>query len=797
MNVVRKSLISLIVAHFLCVAMVAQQTATSSSAIVPRVVNFSGRAIDAKGNPVSGIEGITFAIYADQYGGSPLWMETQNVQTDTKGNYTVQLGVTTTQGLPLSLFVSGEARWLGARVDGGEELPRVLLLSVPYALKAADSQTLGGLPPSAFVLAAPVGGTPGSAESAASPGGTGTSPNVGGSGTQNYLPIWTDNNGDLGNSIFYQVGTGSTAKVGVNLKTPLATLDVNGETLIRGILEPVTKGYATPTKGFNSNPLDLEASSYNSSTKAASMQHFEWQAEPTGNNTNAPGATLNLLFGQDNNTPAETGLKLSKVGIFTFAPGQTFPGTGNGTVTSVALSAPSSDFTVSGSPVTTSGTLGLSWKVTPTNADTASAIVKRDANGAFSSGEITANSVGTSTAAVTGTNSVSGIGVLGYATGTSGQGVWGESFGTQFAPNGQGSDGVHGQAHSHDGSGVAGLNSDPTGIGVFGQGTGYYSTGTGFGLYGVGNVGALGEADNGFGYGVEAINTANGGIGLYASGTYAAFFSGIVDVQGEVESTGPDNTVTPGAYLVGSANYASDGIPWNGVVGTGGDNHGNTASGGAGAHFVGGNNFAGGFGGDGLISEPGGGATNGLAGYFIGDVDVAGNLSKASGSFKIDHPLDPANKYLYHSFVESPDMMNIYNGNVVTDGSGVAIVTLPDWFEVLNRDFRYQLTVVGQFAQAIVSKKVANHQFAIMTDKPNVEVSWQVTGIRQDPWANAHRIPVEQDKATRERGFYLHPELYGAPAERNIALARHPELRRKPKSEPNHVARILPSPPKR
>ena len=145
------------------------------------------------------------------------------------------------------------------------------------------------------------------------------------------------------------------------------------------------------------------------------------------------------------------------------------------------------------------------------------------------------------------------------------------------------------------------------------------------------------------------------------------------------------------------------------------------------------------------------------------NVDIIGTLSKGGGSFKIDHPLDPANKYLYHSFVESPDMMNIYNGNITTDTSGEGAVELPEWFETLNRDFRYQLTVIGQFAQAIVANKVANHRFVIKTDRPNVEVSWQVTGIRQDSFANAHRIPVEIEKAPADRGHYLYPELVGAP----------------------------------
>ncbi len=153
---------------------------------------------------------------------------------------------------------------------------------------------------------------------------------------------------------------------------------------------------------------------------------------------------------------------------------------------------------------------------------------------------------------------------------------------------------------------------------------------------------------------------------------------------------------------------------------------------------------------------------NGFAGRFFGDVQVGGTLSKSGGSFRIDHPLDPKNKYLSHSFVESPDMMNIYNGNVTTDRDGYAVVEMPDWFEALNRDFRYQLTVIGEFAQAIVAEEMQDRAFVVRTDKPNIRVSWQVTGIRQDAWANANRIPLEQDKPSSERGRYLHPRLFGA-----------------------------------
>jgi hypothetical protein len=161
---------------------------------------------------------------------------------------------------------------------------------------------------------------------------------------------------------------------------------------------------------------------------------------------------------------------------------------------------------------------------------------------------------------------------------------------------------------------------------------------------------------------------------------------------------------------------------------------------------------------------------------FFGNVEVTGTLSKGGGSFKIDHPLDPENKYLYHSFVESPDMMNVYNGNTITDENGEAVVALPEYFEALNKDFRYQLTVIGTFAQAIIAKKISDNRFVIRTSAPTVEVSWQVTGIRQDGWANKHRIQVEEQKSARERGFYVHPEAFDQPEERRIEWGRDPEM---------------------
>jgi hypothetical protein len=130
-------------------------SAQTQPSAVPRLIKFSGTVNTAHETPRTGVVGPTFALYRDEQGGAPIWLETQNVQVDVTGHYTVELGATLPNGLPQALFASSEARWLGTQADGHAEQPRVLLLSVPYALKAADAETLGGLPASAFALAAP------------------------------------------------------------------------------------------------------------------------------------------------------------------------------------------------------------------------------------------------------------------------------------------------------------------------------------------------------------------------------------------------------------------------------------------------------------------------------------------------------------------------------------------------------------------------------------------------------------------------------------------------------------------
>ncbi|MCI5057779.1 MAG: hypothetical protein MRY83_16810 [Flavobacteriales bacterium] len=155
-----------------------------------------------------------------------------------------------------------------------------------------------------------------------------------------------------------------------------------------------------------------------------------------------------------------------------------------------------------------------------------------------------------------------------------------------------------------------------------------------------------------------------------------------------------------------------------------------------------------------------------------GSLTVTGTVSKGGGSFKIDHPNDPENKYLYHSFVESPDMMNVYNGNVELDLNGEAVITMPDYFGDLNEEFRYQLTCIGGFANVYVKEEMNGNQFSIAGGTPGLKVSWQVTGIRKDPWAQANRITPVVDKKEDEKGFYQNPELYGYGPEKSIGYGR-------------------------
>jgi hypothetical protein len=141
------------------------------------------------------------------------------------------------------------------------------------------------------------------------------------------------------NSVLFQSGTGRTAKLGINTITPASTLDVKGAATIRGLFSLPAGGTATAAKGFNSQAEELTASAFNKGTSKPVTQNFQWQAEPVGNDTSTASGSLNLLLGQGANKLAETGLNIANNGQITFATGQTFPGTGDGTITGVTTAA--------------------------------------------------------------------------------------------------------------------------------------------------------------------------------------------------------------------------------------------------------------------------------------------------------------------------------------------------------------------------------------------------------------------------------------------------------------------------
>jgi len=816
----------------LVVSMAAQTSGSSpASAQVPPLIQFSNVATDEGGNTLSGVVNLTFSLYAAQQGGEPLWTETQNnVPLDPTGHYSVQLGITKPGGVPTTLFTTGEARWLGVQIAQQPEQPRALLLSVPYALKAGDAATVGGLPPSAFVLAAPPNGTA-PVYTTDSVTGQSVSPETAvdvttTGGTANYLPFFNGASTII-DSLLFQSG----GKVGINTITPGATLDVKGTANVEGLLTLPATGPATASGGRLSQGQEFVASSYNSSTPAAVNQTFELRAEPVGNNTASPSATLSVLFGSGTAAPAETGLKIASNGQLTFATGQKFPGTG--TLTGITTAA--------GSGLSGGGTTGtLSLKVPAagiTNALLANSKITLNANaaggittpGTMSLGSTytiglkpcTANQIlqfsgsvwacasagtGTVTSIATGLGltggPITGSGTLSInATVVPQLGASNTFTGNQtvigtFGVTGNGNNLLVGDPGC--GSGFAGFGFLPSGglsgcvnYALLGDSTGgtYINSGMGATIHfrnynselatidSSGNVNVFGK-NGGGNMTVAGVLTVSGnqavssGPGGSFTGYSAPSGSGLNGTDGIVSTGGNgDLTLAPGAY--GGA----------GVAGTGGQGIGGFSGAGGpgpGGSFVGGDSSnCEGCGGDGVDGTAGlnpGGGTTGYAGNFNGDLNVSGIIFAGTKDFKIDHPLDPANKYLVHASVESSEMMNIYTGNVTTDAQGQAAVQLPEWFEVLNADFRYQLTVIGQFAQAIVAREIEHNQFEIRTSAPNVKVSWQVTGVRQDAFAKANPLVVEQEKEERLRGFYIHPELYGAPPEKQIEWARHPQM---------------------
>ncbi len=642
---------------------------------VPRLVSFSGVIKDAAGKPVTGPVSTTFSLYAEQESGTPLWQEAQIVQADAEGHYTVFLGATEPTGLPLDVFTTGAARWLAVQpaVSAAGEAARILLVGVPYALKAADADTLGGKPVSAFVTTdsqassgkAETGTATSSstAKGSSSQSANATPASVGGSGATNYIPRWTSST-TLGNSLFFQSG----ANVGLGTTTPTQRLEVDlGNVLVAG------------------------------------PQNFK-----------AAGNTAFLYVG-DTNHPIEaiwnTGLE---IGTYR-APKAFFI----------------ADYT---------GNVGIGT-TTPTKG-----ILNTVAN----------------------SRSVIGLSTIGW-TATAGS-------------NASGTDAIHATGGSGENN-LNGTSSAPGGAGVVAQGgRGAQTMNGGNGGAGVIATGGLAGFDAGLGYsgaGVVAQGGAsapNGGGDLCCAGDGVDAVGGDPEGIGVVASGGGGNEFEHGfAGVMATGGAAGGAVNGPGVIAQGGSQFGGSNSGGDGI--------------DAFAGAPSGGP-NGLAGSFTGDVNISGNLTvSGTKSFRIDHPLDPANKYLYHASIESSEVLNLYSGNVALDASGEANVQLPEWFETLNKDFRYQLTAIGAAAPNLhIAQEIQDHSFRIGGGAAGMKVSWQVSGVRQDAWEKAHPMVVEAAKPQRERGYYMNPELFGAPAERSIEWARYPALMKRMKHEERKAA---------
>jgi hypothetical protein len=794
---------ALFLALLCCGSLAAGQATTA--AVVPALTSFSGVLTDLNGKPLTGVVGVTLSLYKEQQGGAPLWVEVQNVKADRTGHYTVTLGATTNEGLPANLFVSGEARWFGVRVEGQEEQPRVMLLAVPYALKAGDAQTVGGLPPSAFMLAAPTVNGNSSAASSGSPAAAAALPPASSNvtttgGTVNAVPLFTTAT-NIQKSILSQ--TGATAiNVGGKLNLP-------------------AQGTATATGGKYSRPEDFVASSFNSTSAIAVPQTFQLQAAPAGNNTAAPFATLDLLYGSGSATPTETGLKFNNKGLITFAAGQTFPGTGKGTITGVTAGTGLSGGGTTGAvtlnldttkipELTTNnifsgteqfkgavgmGTTPMANGYTPLSIGTANSFGTWFAIANTSSGGHTWNIISA------GSGNAEGAGNLGITDLTGKSTIWleGNTRTTSLTATG-GVSAATLAATTTAGGAIVDADAFGTNTGAVTPGLrfGGGSSGEGIASNRVAGINRFGlQLFTEFTPRLSILQDGRVGIGAThptaqlevdspTNGYAAIFTQGGAAANGSGESGGA-GIITYGntGDLSSSSSIGGDGIDGYGASGN--------DFGGSGGFFT-----AGSYGGNtasAIWGQPAAGSDpyNSGAGFFNGNILVGGSVDSADISFPMDHPLDPANKYLYHSAVESSDMKNIYDGNVTTDARGLAVVELPEWIEAVNRDFRYQLTTIGQPAQAWIASKIANHAFTIKTDRPNVEISWQITGIRQDAWANAHRIPVEANKNDRERGFYLHPELYGAPQESGIEWARHPQMMKRLKEMRQNKSRTLQS----
>jgi hypothetical protein len=505
---------------------------TAASAVVPTLVKYSGTLTGLNGQPLAGTVGVTFFLYKDDQGGAPLWMETQNITPDKTGRYTAVLGSTTSQGLPTDLFASGEARWLGVQAEGQAEQPRVLLLSVPYALKAGDAQTLGGMPASAFVLADSAPSKPAAAVSSAPAATTSKSsapanPAVTGKGTIGYIPMW-DTASDIVDSAIFQKST----NVGIGTTTPLAPLDVNGKSDIRDTLTLFPKS--------TDNTLAVSGTAFNISS-AGKVTFISGQTFPgAGTITGITTATGSGLSG--GGTTGTLSLKVPAAGISNAMLANskvTLNANTAGGLTTPGAMTLGSTYTIGLKPCTTNQILqysGTTWNCASAGAGTITGVTAgTDLTGGGTAGAVTLNLDTTKVPLLASSNTFTSEQVVntgGITPGlsvTSGGGIYSVGNGIGITgvttTGGIGDAGVKGmdQSGNSNSSGVYGFSS--AGSGIYGGSTAGYGVIGGGGTAGVwgtsssGN-GVSGQSSGSSSAGVVGINTSTGyGVLGQATGT--------------------------------------------------------------------------------------------------------------------------------------------------------------------------------------------------------------------------------------------------------------------------------------
>lgn len=721
--------------------------------------------LEQSGSPLNGNVNLAFKLYDAQSGGS------QQGATISANAYPVLDGVFTLDLNFVGVAFADANRWLQVEVNGTPMGPRIEILPAPVAASARALQGHGvsaTVPSSGQVLkwngsawapAADAGGGSYTAGAGLLLNGTEFSANFAGSGAANSVA--RSDHGHYG-SVF----GGSSALQGLNITQTNASNGANGLFSIAQSASGETTGVVGVSMSATSGATGVAgmASAASGTTTGVSGRSDSSNGRGVhGLATAGSGSTVGVWGSAD--STAGSGVR----GSATAASGLTYGIHGTSASSTGIGVYGAADRGVVGEGSTTGVDGQTSGAVNAAGVRGSAAHPSADVRGVAGlvqsplgiavAGENLAAS-GNAYGVAGATASPAGTGVFGSAinggTGVRGEGetgmvAQGESMGLDGAasdPAGQ-AIGVRGSTGSPDGAGVFAINSAASGnaYGAYAQTNSTAGTAlVGDALATSGsNRGVLARTASSVGVGLRAENTATSGGGsgnaLVAVGNLPSGDTLVVEANG-TSSAWAIRTRSAGTRTIDAE------LTTPGVTGATISASVNSVNGRAGQ----------------FINSAGGGT----AASFVGNVDVSGTLSKGGGSFKIDHPLDPANKYLLHSFVESPDMMNIYNGNVVTDANGRATIELPEWFETLNRDFRYQLTVIGEFAQAIVSKKVEQNRFEIRTSSPKVEVSWQVTGIRHDAWAERNRIPVELEKSGDERGKFLHPEAHSQPADKRI-----------------------------